>query len=153
MERRANSKLIIALALFAGTAFLARPGETQDSDPVPYGLPFVEGIKPETVCGPGNDLQDVELYDGSLGVTLDYVAANQGSTVQFQWKPERAIRRDQMGRPNLILRRTKNAWEHRCSNRVITTGSPVAWQACYKCLHATSPANSMQFGGKSANNR
>jgi len=97
LERQANSKLIIALVLFSAAAFLARPGETQDNVATPYGLPFVEGIKPETVCGPKNDLQDVELYDGSLGVTQDYVAANQGSTVQFQWKPERAIRRELPG--------------------------------------------------------
>lgn len=97
MKRQANSKLIMALVLFASFAFLARPGETQEIDSTPYGLPFVEGIEPKTVCGPRNDLQDVELYDGSLGVTQAYVAANEGSTVQFQWKPERAIRRELPG--------------------------------------------------------
>ena len=87
----------MVLALFGSAVLVAWPAETQDIDPTPYGLPFVEGIEPKTVCGPRNDLQDVELYDGSLGVTQDYVAANQGSTVQFQWKPERAIRRELPG--------------------------------------------------------
>ncbi|WP_411033094.1 trypsin-like serine peptidase [Shinella sp. BYT-45] len=83
--------------LFAGVAFLAGPGETQDLETTPYGLPFIEGVDPKTVCGPENDLQDVEKYDGNLGVSQDYVAKNNGSTVQFQWKPERAIRRELPG--------------------------------------------------------
>lgn len=38
----------------------------------------------ESVCG-DDDMQDVELYDGSLGVTQSFVAAHQMSTGQIQW--------------------------------------------------------------------
>lgn len=38
----------------------------------------------ESLCG-ANDMQDVELYDGSLGVGQAFVAAHQMSTGQIQW--------------------------------------------------------------------
>ncbi|MFI0849682.1 trypsin-like serine peptidase [Mesorhizobium sp. IMUNJ 23232] len=43
----------------------------------------------ESVCGP-DDSQDVELYDGSLGPTLDFVAGNEPSTAQLQWNSDLA---------------------------------------------------------------
>lgn len=51
-------------------------------------LPFPPGVTVESQCGSVDDLQDVELYDGSLGVSKQYVALNEPSTVQFQWLPE-----------------------------------------------------------------
>jgi V8-like Glu-specific endopeptidase len=53
-------------------------------------LPFPPGIniRPETVCGPNVDLQDIEFYDGKLGVSKDYVSNHESSTVQLQWLPK-----------------------------------------------------------------
>ena len=55
-------------------------------------LPFPPGITVESQCGAVDDLQDVELYDGTLGVSKDYVKTNEPSTVQFQWMDEASIR-------------------------------------------------------------
>lgn len=48
-------------------------------------LPFPPGITAESVCGTTDDLQDVELYDGTLGVTRQYADDHQVNTVQLQW--------------------------------------------------------------------
>lgn len=48
-------------------------------------LPFPPGITVESQCGRVNDQQDVEFYDGSLGVTEEYVQSYESSTVQLQW--------------------------------------------------------------------
>ena len=55
-------------------------------------LPFPPGITVESQCGVVDDLQDVELYDGTLGMAKEYVHANEPSTVQFQWLDEASIR-------------------------------------------------------------
>lgn len=60
---------------------------------VRYGLPWAQGAKPETICGARNDLQDVETYDGNLGVSKEYVSSNLGSTVQLHWQTDRLIRK------------------------------------------------------------
>lgn len=44
-------------------------------------------------CGPSDDLQDVELYDGKLGVTRIYVERNEPSTVQLQWVSQEGIQK------------------------------------------------------------
>lgn len=64
------------------------------ADPMaaPESLPFPPGITVEDQCGPLDDLQDVELYDGSLGVPQAFVADNEQSTVQIQWLDEASIR-------------------------------------------------------------
>lgn len=41
----------------------------------------------ESICGSA-DFQDVELYDGTLGVAQDFVAGHQKSTGQLQWKDD-----------------------------------------------------------------
>ena len=38
-----------------------------------------------TICGTVDDSQPVEQYNGALGVTVDFVAANQRSVGQVQW--------------------------------------------------------------------
>ena len=63
----------------------------QDADERP-ALPFPPGVSVESQCGDVNNLQDVELYDGSLGVSTDYVQTNEPSTLQFQWMNEASIR-------------------------------------------------------------
>lgn len=40
---------------------------------------------PLSICGGTVDFQDVELYDGTLGVTKQYVETHEPSTVQFRW--------------------------------------------------------------------
>ena len=54
-------------------------------------LPFPPGITLETQCGATDDLQDVELYDGTLGVSHEYVALHEPSTVQFQWLSDQKL--------------------------------------------------------------
>ncbi len=39
----------------------------------------------ETICGATDDSQPVEQYDGTLGVTTNFVAALQGQVGQIQW--------------------------------------------------------------------
>jgi len=39
----------------------------------------------ESICGPTDDSQDVELYDGTLGPTRPFVDARQPATGQIQW--------------------------------------------------------------------
>ena len=43
----------------------------------------------ESLCGP-DDMQDVELYDGTLGVTQEFVANHESSTGQIQWRDDLA---------------------------------------------------------------
>jgi hypothetical protein len=39
----------------------------------------------ESICGATDDSQPVEQYDGSLGVTVAFVAAHQSAACQVQW--------------------------------------------------------------------
>jgi hypothetical protein len=39
----------------------------------------------ESICGPSDDTQEVELYGGNLGPTKDFVTQRQPSTGQIQW--------------------------------------------------------------------
>ncbi len=39
----------------------------------------------ETICGVSDDSQPVEQYDGTLGVTVAFVAAHQAAACQVQW--------------------------------------------------------------------
>lgn len=79
--------LAIISILFAYAAY----GEEAPSNGRP-GLPFPPGVTVESQCGPVNDLQHVERYDGSLGVSKTFVRAYEPSTVQLQWLPERTLR-------------------------------------------------------------
>ncbi|MFK3967943.1 trypsin-like serine peptidase [Ensifer adhaerens] len=49
-------------------------------------------MSPETLCGPINTMEDVETYDGGLGVSVEYVRSNEVSTVRFQWIDEVSIK-------------------------------------------------------------
>ncbi len=51
-----------------------------------------------SVCGTTNEQQDVEAYDGTLGVTKAYVATYEKPIVQLQWLDARSIRRAVRGR-------------------------------------------------------
>ena len=62
--------------------FPHRPGE--------HGLPMdleqhAADVTIESICGGINDSQPVEQYDGSLGVTKEFVKAHQVSVGQLQW--------------------------------------------------------------------
>ena len=39
----------------------------------------------ESLCGPTSNAQDVELYNGNLGPTKEFVSGIQAATVQIQW--------------------------------------------------------------------
>ena len=57
--------------------------------PGTHGLPDTldhpEDIDLESICGAIDDSQPVEQYDGSLGVTVAFVAAHQSAVGQLQW--------------------------------------------------------------------
>jgi V8-like Glu-specific endopeptidase len=44
----------------------------------------------ESICGAADDSQDVEQYDGNLGVTAAFVAEHQRSVGQIQWNSDLA---------------------------------------------------------------
>jgi hypothetical protein len=44
----------------------------------------------ESICGPSDDSQDVELYNGNLPPTPKFVAEHQSSTAQIQWNSDLA---------------------------------------------------------------
>lgn len=56
--------------------------------PQPPGTP-----RAESICGGVNVLKDVELYDGTLGVTRAYSDTHEPSTVQLQWVSFAEIRK------------------------------------------------------------
>jgi hypothetical protein len=89
MTRSLFTILVIAtLALGAtGLPGAEMPPKT-DTRPA---LPFPPGIRFQDICGPTNDLQDVETYDGTLGVNKAYVRDHEPSTVQLQWIGSEAI--------------------------------------------------------------
>ena len=95
---RAPLRLAAGLgALLVGSS--AFPGESSAPEApatVPFerpDLPFPPGVDPVSVCGPTDELQDVELYDGSLGVTRAYVQNYESRAVQFRWVDEAEMRR------------------------------------------------------------
>lgn len=64
---------------------IAPPPATQYRVDERYSLPFPPGITLESQCGMVNDQQDVETYDGTLGVSREYVNTHEPSTVMFEW--------------------------------------------------------------------
>jgi hypothetical protein len=52
----------------------------------------VELLISETICGNVDDTQHVELYDGALGVTRDFVDAHERPVGQLQWLSDLAQR-------------------------------------------------------------
>lgn len=54
-------------------------------------LPFPPGVTLESQCGLVDDLQHVELYDGTLGVSKAFVAEHEPTTFQLQWFDETDI--------------------------------------------------------------
>lgn len=58
-----------------------------------FALPYTFGskIRPETICGFKNNLEDVEEFKGNLNVTKNYVEEHESSTVQLQWLTRKEI--------------------------------------------------------------
>lgn len=54
----------------------------------------------ETQCGPSPDFQQVEQYNGSDGVTVDWVTRKQSAVAQIQWKSDLASRYTSAGNVN-----------------------------------------------------
>lgn len=58
-----------------------------------YALPVPPAAESlESICGATTDFQDVERYDGTLGVPRTYVDQHERGVMQFQWLSESAIR-------------------------------------------------------------
>ena len=55
-------------------------------------LPWPPEISPETMCGTTEEYQDVELYDGQLGPSVDLVMRHQPTTLQLRWVDKDTIR-------------------------------------------------------------
>jgi hypothetical protein len=53
---------------------------------------LLESMAFETICGQVDDTQDVEFYDGTLGVTIDFVMAHERPVGQLQWLNDLAER-------------------------------------------------------------
>ena len=58
--------------------------QTPEVDTRP-ALPFPPGMTIQNQCGEVNEQEDVELYKGTLGVSLDHVRTHEPSTLQLQW--------------------------------------------------------------------
>jgi V8-like Glu-specific endopeptidase len=72
--------------LAAGLALLA-PLAGCDDAPPSYGM-----LGLESICGPTEDFQDVERYDGTLGPTVAFVAAHERPVGQLVWRTDIAAR-------------------------------------------------------------
>ncbi|MEO8383119.1 MAG: serine protease [Acidobacteriota bacterium] len=81
---------VLAILSLGAASGLRAQGVTPSTDKRP-ALPFPPGIVPETICGETTDFQDVELYDGTLGVPKNYVKAYEPTTVQLQWVSDATI--------------------------------------------------------------
>lgn len=80
---------ILALILdFSGSSTaLAQPANSRKALPLPPSLlDFYQDL-----CGSKDDSQEVEFYDGTLGVSKAFVANNEPSTVQLQWRSNNYI--------------------------------------------------------------
>jgi hypothetical protein len=81
---------VSAAALLESTASkVTLAGMLQRRSAVAYELGLVdaeiERFAIESICGAKDDTQDVELYDGSLGVPIDFVRTYEPQVGQLQW--------------------------------------------------------------------
>jgi len=67
---------------------------------LPEHLDHPEDIDMESICGAIDDSQPVEQYDGTLGVTIAFVAAHQSAVGQLQWNNNLAAIYDNPGNVN-----------------------------------------------------
>lgn len=91
---RRTSRLLCVTVV--GILSLGAASGLRAQDPTPAAdrrpaLPFPPGIVPEDICGEKADFQDVEGYDGALGVSKAYVKAHEPTTVQLQWVSDATI--------------------------------------------------------------
>jgi hypothetical protein len=128
MGHRKTWFTLIALSICTLVADAAEP----DFAGQEYGLPFF-GIRPESLCGTVDDLQDVERYDGSLGVPVDYAGANNGSTVQLQWLSESAML---ARRPDFLPGNV--AGQRWCSGTLVSTDRVLTAGHCVQFLNGAS---------------
>lgn len=92
-----NTRLIVSLTSSVALLLLLSPSIAQEPNgseglekdfreyDVRPALPINSDIGFESQCGFSNEQQDVELYDGTLGVPRAYVDTYEPSTAQLQW--------------------------------------------------------------------
>ncbi len=80
------STVIMEVSLSAlmvmGSFSFAEAGQSLRLNEIP---PPPDEFTIESICGPTTDWQDVELYDGTLGPTIDFVNINHGAVGQVRW--------------------------------------------------------------------
>lgn len=79
----------VAFALMVSAPIVQAQEPEVDERPA---LPFNDRTTLLSQCGILDDLQHVEFYDGTLGVSKAFVATHERSTVQLQWLSEEGIR-------------------------------------------------------------
>ncbi|MBY3258703.1 trypsin-like peptidase domain-containing protein [Rhizobium laguerreae] len=91
--------ILVSIAAIIDLLFLPNAGKAQDAllpvteaPNAPPALPSFLQQDMEAKCGTEDDSQNVEAYDGGLGVSADYVQRHSPSTFLLRWKPEPAIR-------------------------------------------------------------
>jgi len=62
----------------------------QESETFDPAIPRKSPSGLETICGPIDDSQNVETYDGTLGPSVAFVMAEQASVAQLQWNDDLA---------------------------------------------------------------
>jgi len=89
-----NKNIIFGLSSVIILIFSTKILFSKIADPIvddEESIPFRDGVVFEEQCGPISMLQDVEIYDGSLGISKNYVKEHEESTVQLQWLSEHVI--------------------------------------------------------------
>jgi V8-like Glu-specific endopeptidase len=76
--------IVSTVVICVGAEALEKTSETHVCD----NLQVVPFPGEESVCGGITDWQEVEQYDGSLGVSQSFAAKYQGAAVQLQWRDD-----------------------------------------------------------------
>ena len=89
------------------------PGSPASATPAPAGRPalakelgswekFLAAFDLESICGPVDRSQDVEMYDGNGGPTREFVSLHQPAVAQIQWVDDIAQRLGAGGDPGNV---------------------------------------------------
>jgi V8-like Glu-specific endopeptidase len=86
-----RSELLSLILLVVGSLSCATEASAQASRRTALPLPPSLRNFYQDMCGARDDSQEVEFYDGKLGVSRAYVKSNEPSTVQLQWNSREAL--------------------------------------------------------------